>query len=174
MSELNLIPSSLKSSRNKRNKNQNIIYSIIIILAIMFFGVYFPGMQLNRLQNDEASYKSQVDAQINVIQERDRMVNFVNTTNELISKVENFNKSRVLVYSLITQLQKLTPADVSLNSLAYTMDGISISAVAKNYFSPSIFVGNLQESELYKNAKLTNINKDQTNTYSFNVTIKLK
>lgn len=173
MNELNLIPSSLKSNREKKNQNKNIIYIAIIVIAILFFGIYFPFMQLDRLQNIEADLKGQVDAQINVIQERDRIVEFVKSTNELIDKVDAFNKNKFQVRNLIVDLQKCTPADVSFSSLTYTAEGINITATAKNYFSPSIFAGNLQETELYKNAKLTSITKDQNNAYFFVVTIKM-
>jgi Tfp pilus assembly protein PilN len=174
MNELNLIPSSLKSSRNKKDKKLNVAYSIIIVFAILFFGAYFPFMQLSNLQTEEADLKSQVDSKINVLNERDRIVGFVNATNQLIAKVENFDKSRVSAYRLVTSLQRLTPSDVMLNDLNYTSDSISMTASSKNYYAASIFVGNLQENEIFKNAILTSISKDQNNVYTFSVNVKIK
>ena len=173
MAELNLIPSSMKSKRNLKSKKLNAFYIVIIMFAILFFGIYFPYLTLQSTQNKEAALKSQVDAQYNVIVERNNMIAHMSKTNELVTKVENLEKNRVLTFKQIVELQKSTPMDVSFVSLSYTSDQIAISGSTKDYNSPAVFAANLQETELYKNARLISVMSNQGN-YDFNVSINLK
>ncbi len=172
MAELNLIPSSMKKKSYEKNKRLSMLFLVIIAFAVLFFAFYIPFIILQDLQDTESTLRLQINAQNNVIEERKLMTSQMETTKELISLVDNFDKSRKSINQYITDLQSMIPSDIDCTVLDYADNVLSITGTAMNQESPAVFVANLQETENYKNANLINITAE-ADGYKFDISIKL-
>lgn len=173
MTELNLIPYSLKKKRRNRLKYTKYICYGILFLCILFWGLYFPMGTLNRLKTEVSSLKEQAKSYESITREGESIKNDIDTLNKFVNKVNGLTNNKVIVVDKIRGLQAYIPQDVVFNDLTYAGGIISITGEASNYSSISEFTANLQMSQNYSGAKLSNINYDKLkNTYSFSLTIK--
>jgi Tfp pilus assembly protein PilN len=175
MAQLNLIPYSIKIKRENKKKYIRTVFLIILILFIMLGGLYFPYATSKSFKNKEDNLKRQVDKQAYILTERDNLNTQITSISSYINNVDILIKNKAFTYNLIKGLQNSVPKDVVFSTLSYSGSVVTISAKAKTYNSPSEFVANLQTTQLYKNAKLLNINVDEkSNVYIFSVKIDLE
>lgn len=173
MTELNLIPYSIKKKR--RNKLIYIQYISlgIVILCILFFGVYFPMGKLSKLKTEVASLKKQAYSSQGIIEEGQNFRNQINNLDKFINKVNELTTNKVIVSDKIRGLQAFIPQDIIFNNLNYSGNIVSINGEALKYNSISEFAANLQMSQNYSGARISNINYNKmNNSYNFSLIIK--
>ena len=171
MTQLNLIPQSMK--KKKLNSNGKLIFfSTIILLSCLFFAFFLPYYFWDQATTKESELKTKVDAQSSVIEERTQKETNITNMNQFIATVDAFGLIKPLISEYIVELQELIPSDIVCTSINYTAFTITMSGVAEKYESPSEFVANLQESSTFSNASLQSIAESEAG-YVFSVTIML-
>ena len=172
MAELNLIPQSMKANKQKNHNVKMAILSVIIVLSFLFFGAFIPYYYLEQLKLEESELQMEVAAQYSIMEERNLKEAQIANMNEFVATVDSFGMDKPLLNEYIVALQLLVPKDIICTSLTYTASSISVTGVAQNYESPSIFVANLQETDTFANASLLSI-ADSEAGYVFSITILL-
>jgi Tfp pilus assembly protein PilN len=172
MGELNLIPYKLKEKRNNRLKQIKyglVIFTIFVLLAI---AMAIPSAKLFTLQKQKSTLDSIISSDNSVLVENKKITSQIESINQYLNKVELLLKKRVILSSKVKGLGKYMPGDISVQSLGYNGGIITITGSTRNYNSISELVTNLQMSEEYSQATITNINYDKLQgTYSFSITI---
>lgn len=172
MGEINLIPYELKEKRSNRLKQMKyglVILSAIILLAI---AVAIPRIKLFAMQKQNNILDSEISSGNSVLAENKKITSQIQSINQYVTKVEQLSKQRVIVGSRVKGLGKYMPGDISIQNLGYNGGIITITGSTKNYSSISELVTNLQTSEEYSQAMITNINYDKQQViYSFSITI---
>jgi Tfp pilus assembly protein PilN len=173
MTELNLIPYSLKKKRKNKLMITQYVCVGILILCVLFLGLYYPMNTLSGLRAKEELLKIQVTPYQSMINEEQSIKNDISVLNKFISKVNALTSTKVSVVDRIRGLQALIPLDIVFTSCNYSNNIISISGLATKYSSISEFAANLQTSQNYSGAEILNINFDEANNnYSFSLTIR--
>lgn len=163
MSELNLIPYELKTKRGNVFKLRNYISIGIIILAVFFVIVYIPNLYLNKLISQEDLLTAKITSNSKVFNESTKLLANIQNYNSYIKEVDALKKQRVNITDKIKNFQKYIPLDVVLTSIDYSKGAITLIGTTSNYPAISIFVANLQMSEEYPLARITNIIDDNKN-----------
>ena len=171
MSELNLIPYELRNKKQKSIANRNLVFISILVLAVLVLGILALKFELNILKDKDANLKAEIKKSQVILQQRDNLVQSISRINKYIGKVDEITKQKVMVTPRIREIEKDIPSDVKLTALAYTPDGINLSATSNNYNSLCIFCANLETDENYKGAMIQNIIKSDTSGYQCNITI---
>lgn len=173
MKELNLLPYGMKDKRKKNFLYKQYIGIGIIILCVLFIGIYFPMGKLSRLKTKEAALEQQVKTYEVMIDKGQKMKLDIDNLNKYVNKVKELTDNKIIVADKIRGLQAFLPKDLSFNSLSYTDGAIAVNGQATKYASISELTANLQMSTNYSNAKISNITHDKiNNTYSFALIIK--
>jgi Tfp pilus assembly protein PilN len=172
MGELNLIPYDLKEKRS--NKLKQIKYGLIGagILIVLIIAMAIPRFELFMLQKQQNTLEFEISSGNSVLAENKKIILQIQNINQYVNKVEQLSKQRVIVGSRSKGIGKYMPGDISLQRLEYSTGIITITGSTKNYNSISELVTNMQMSEEYSQAVITNINYDkQHDMYTFSVTI---
>lgn len=173
MTELNLIPYSLKKKRRNKLRYTQYICFGILFLCMLFWGLYFPMGTLNKLNLQVNSLQEQAKDYESIASEGQSIQNDINTLNKFINKVNGLTTNKVIIVDEIRGLQAFMPQDLTFNNLNYSAGVISINGEATSYSSISEFAANLQMSQNYSGAKLSNITYDKLNNlYNFTLIIK--
>jgi Tfp pilus assembly protein PilN len=162
----------MKEKRKKFQTLRNNIAIIIIFLSILFFGLYFPNISLNRLKFKENNLNNQVVSFNNTRSENEKLKGEIASIKNYIDRVDTLKKQKVSVYSGIKGIEQHIPSEINVNSLSYANGVINISGKTKNYDSISAFSANLKMSKMYSVADVSSINfNNQTMEYTFSLTI---
>jgi type IV pilus assembly protein PilN len=172
MNEINLIPYSLKEKKQK-------IYIIrqynaigILILCILFSGVYFPSMKLTQLKTQEKVLLGKVNENKAAMEQNKIISSELASYNERAQLIDYFSKNRIIVSTRIMDIEKFIPRDIKLVSLNYTKEVTTITGSTNNYNSVGEFAANLQTSKKYKSAKIVGITGDgKQSPYNFSINI---
>lgn len=172
MNEINLIPYSLKEKKQK-------IYIIrqynaigILILCILFSGVYFPSMKLAQLKAQEKVLLGKVNENKAAMEQNKIVSSELASYNERAQLIDYFSKNKIIVSTRITDIEKFIPRDIKLVSLNYTKEGTTVTGSTNNYNSVAEFAANLQTSKKYKSAKVVGITGDgKQSPYNFSINI---
>ena len=172
MSELNLLPYSIKQ---KKMANLGLIQGLLVIIliaAILAAGAYLPYLKLVELRAEETSLKANVDkAKIAKI-DNDKLKKETTLIKDYIDKVDNVKKFKTSVHPIVKNLEKYLPKDVVIKNFAYTKGTINITASCKNYDSIDEFVANLQETKEYSNSTVSNLSSvGVTDEFTFTLSI---
>jgi Tfp pilus assembly protein PilN len=173
MGELNLLPYSLKEKKQKVFKTRQYAAAALILICILFLGIYLPKIYLADLKKQEISLQAEINAN-KIILEQSKITNeeLANYKNR-IELINVINQSRVTASDRIEELQQYVPKDsgFTFNNLVYNKNGFTISGTTSNYNYVSEFVANLQMANKYKSAKITSISGNGKHSYNFNITI---
>ena len=173
MTQINLIPYEIKEKRRKNNHFRQLIAGGIVILCVLFFGVYFPMGTLSSLKSNEAILKQQIDLHQDVITENNQIKSQTNQYNSYIEKALQLDAKKPRIVNKIEGNETYTPESVTFDSLNYSDSGLLITGSSANYNAICELGANLQMSKEYKVARISSINYDLTNKlYSFTLTIK--
>lgn len=172
MGELNLIPYELKEKRNNRLKQIKYGFVILVVFILLSIAIAIPKFELFMLQKQKSILDSEISSGNSVLIENKKITSQIQSISQYVNKVEQLSKQRVIVGSKLKGLGKYMPGDISIQNLEYNGGIITITGSTKNYNSISELVTNLQMSEKYSQATITNINYDkQQVAYSFSITI---
>ena len=172
MNELNLIPYSLKQKNQKLFVTRQYSALVILILCMLFAGVYFPSLKLTQLRAQEKILLSKVNESKAAMEENKIISSELASYNERVQLIDYFSKNKIIVSSRIIDIEKYIPKDIKLVSLNYTMEGTTITGSTNNYNAVAEFAANLQTSQKYKSAKIIGINGNgQQNPYNFSINI---
>ncbi len=135
-SNLNLIPDDVLLEKNRRVKKQKgLKFGILLVIILSVVGVGLVVYNIT-LQKQIKSLKSEIDYKNTQI---DKLKEFGKVGYSLgirLENVKNVLKKRPEYSNLIQELQKRTPDKVSVNSYSFSDNTISISAVAKDNYTP--------------------------------------
>jgi Tfp pilus assembly protein PilN len=172
MNELNLIPYSLKERKQKIYLARQYNAIFILILCILFSGVYFPSTRLAKLKEEEKLLLNKINENKAAMEENKLISSELASYNERAKLIDYFSKSRVSVANRLIDIDKVRPADIKLVSMNYTNEGTTILGSTNNYNAISEFTANLQALKKYKSAKIVNITGDGIqSSYSFSINI---
>ena len=158
MSELNLIPTSIKEKRAKKLRRNNMINISIIVLSVLFLGLYFPYLILTNSTAEESRLKQQIQANHSIVNEYNAIKAEIEKSKELTGKVQSFENVRSFKTPIIQGLEKYIPAGMTFKSLEYAIEsGMKITAEVSNLNEAAAFVANLQSTENYRNCQLDNV-----------------
>lgn len=173
MGELNLLPYSLKEKKRKIFKTRQYAAMALILICILFFGIYLPKLYLADLKKKEINLKAEINAN-KIILDQSKITNEeLANYKQRIELVNAINQSRIIASDRIKELQQYIPKDTGFifNNLVYNNSGFTILGTTSNYNYVSEFVANLQMSNKYKSAKIINISGTGKHSYNFNITI---
>lgn len=170
MGELNLIPYDIKKKKNENFKIRQYVASLLIILVLLFTGIYYPKAHLNSLKNKAANLDAEVIKGSKVLAENIRGKEEVANIKAYSDKVEMLTKQRIIASTKLQGLQKYISLDISLTTLYYGKGTIKITGTAKKFNSISEFAANLQMSKEYNKSAISNI-KYNISDYTFTINI---
>ena len=168
MSELNLIPYEVKKKKNVDFQIRQYVSALVIILVLLFTGIYYPKAHLNSLKNKALNFKMEVKKGDKILEENIKGKEEIANYKLYTDKVKMLTEQRVIVSTKLQGLEKYTPGDITLNSLTYGKGMINITGVAKTFNSISEFAANLQMSKEYNKSTISNIAYDKTE-YTFTI-----
>jgi Tfp pilus assembly protein PilN len=172
MNEINLIPYSLKEKKQKIYIIRQYNAVIMLILCILFSGVYFPSMKLSQLKEQEKALLSKVNENKSAMEQNKIISSELASYNERAQLIDYFSKNKIIISTRIMDIEKYIPRDIKLGSFNYTKEGATITGSTNNYNAVAEFAANLQTSKKYKSAKVVGITGDgKQSSYSFSINI---
>lgn len=173
MSELNLIPSSLKRKNSFLSNRRNRIICICVILALFLVGVVLPIIELNVINSREKKLQEEIKAGEGILKESEEIKKEISEYKTHIASVEIITKLLPDAEAKIRGLEKYMTGDVSFSSLAWGNGIITIQAKSNSYNSLCVFAANLQESKEYSEARINGIDQEQDKAeYTCSISIK--
>jgi type IV pilus assembly protein PilN len=161
MKELNLIPYELKKKRDKETSAYRaILYGIIAIFIILVM-LYIPNIVLNYYISERNQLKLTIDDNNSVSNEKGNLISEINSYKIYTEKIDSIKKGKILLSDKIRGIQKFVPKDLTIKTLTYNNEVITIDGTTNNYNSISEFVANLQLTDDYKNARINSITNSQ-------------
>jgi Tfp pilus assembly protein PilN len=170
MGELNLIPYEVKKKKNINFKIRQYVAASLIILVLLFTGIYYPKAHLNALKNQDADLKVDVEKGNKILVENVKVKEEIANYKSYTDKVEMLTKQKVIASTKLQGLEKYTPSDIALSSLNYGKGMINITGVTKKFNSISEFAANLQMSKEYNKSTISNIAYNNTE-YTFTINV---
>lgn len=152
---LNLNP---KSIEKEKKKDGTIIYAIIycVLAALLLLNagiIYVENISLKdestKLSSSVKGYKIDHQEYIDTYNELQREKAFVNKINELNKKGE--------VWKDIKDIGNYVPRGISINSMQFDNEKITLQGISKTNSEVAVFLANLQMSSKYKNASVLNM-----------------
>lgn len=177
MSELNLIPYSLREKKIKERKIRNYSSYALILFSLLFISVYIPKLRLNSLNKDIVSLKAELTDSAPILNENKELKDKFNLVKDYIAKVDAVSKSDKSTIEKLKQLETAIPKDIIIRSLNYDKNGtLAMSGETKNYNSIAEFTANLEVSNNYKKVFVTNVtnNSQQSQTAGYSFTINVE
>lgn len=173
MGELNLLPYSLKEKKRKVFKTRQYVAAALILICILFLGIYLPQVYLADLKKQEISLQAEINANKVILEQSKTTNEELANYKQRIELINVINQSRVIGSDRIKELNQYMPKDAgfTFNNLVYNKSGFTISGTTNNYNYVSEFVANLQMTKKYKSAKITSITGNGKYSYSFNITV---
>lgn len=160
MSELNLIPYSIRDKKDRNQKKRQYFMLGIVGIFFLLFLLFLPEAQFLRVKKQEASYKKQLEA-LNVEKlntEYDEIKKEIGSLNQYIEKVDNLTKNKISSCGRIEALESYIPLNVVVDNLVYNDKEMIINGTSTGMQSASEFAANLQMSGNYKDVRITNVN----------------
>lgn len=172
MAELNLVPFSLKEKRRKKHFFRQYLSLGIVILCILFFGIYFPMGTLSKLNANADSLYLKVASYEDVINERESIKVAIDFFNKYANKVTSLTANKVMVADRIRGLEAYIPKEIIFDNISYNNTLITIQGNSSDFNAISEFSANLQMSQNYSKAEISNISFNKgDNTYTFSLNI---
>lgn len=172
MAQLNLIPYDIREKKRKNHQLRQQIAAGIILVCVLFFGVYFPMGTLSSLKSHEASLQQQIDLHQDIILENKEIKSQTDQFNRYIQKALQLSTDKTRIVNRIRGIETYTPDAVKFGSLNYSDTGLLITGTSADYNAICEMGANLQMSKEYQEAKIASINYDLTNRlYSFTIMI---
>jgi Tfp pilus assembly protein PilN len=173
MSELNLIPYRIKEQRRNKYRVRQYLASGIIVFCVLFFGLYFPMMTLHSLQSEESYLKSQIDAQQTVISENETLKTQTEQLKHYVDQVTKLDLGEGSAMDRVKGLEQFMPKEIRLVWLNYSASEVSMEGTSTGYSQIGEFAANLQMSDQYQSAVITEIQRDDSASgFRFLLTIK--
>jgi len=157
MKELNLIPYELKEKRDKEISVFKTIMYISIVIIILFPLFYIPNYVLNSYKLKESQLKSKISANAGINIEKENLSSEIKKYKDINAKIDSIKNQKIISSNRIRGIQKSIPTDITLSQLTYNKNSIVINGFTGNYNSISEFVANLQQTDDYKNSRISNI-----------------
>lgn len=172
MSELNLIPTSIKEQRAKKLKRNNAINISIIVISVLFLGLYFPYLMLTNLRTEENDLKKQIQADQSIVNEYNDIKTEIDRAHNLIQKVKSIEVGRSFLIPTVKEIENFVPSGMTFKALEYTQgSGITVTAEVSNVNDAAIFVANLQATEKFRNCQINGISDLANGLMSVTITI---
>ena len=162
MAELNLIPYRIKEQRRKKFRLRQYIAVGAIVFCILFFGVYFPMGTLLSLQAEEDLLNSQIEEQKAVISENQELRMQAEQLKHYVDQVTQLDLGSQSAVVRVKGLESYIPKGISLIWLNYNDAELSMEGIASTYSEIGEFAANLQMSDDYRSAVLTEIKLDDS------------
>ena len=155
---LNLNPKVINKEENKENLDKALVRSTAIVILVMLVSS-IPLFVINKIiTKDIAVLQSNIDKYSEIVQKNTELkANNANMEN-FINRIEGVDENTAHTSEIIEKLNSYVPKEITFNAMSFSDSGnISISGEATTYYSIPEFLANLQMSELFSNAKISNI-----------------
>jgi Tfp pilus assembly protein PilN len=173
MSELNLIPYSIKRKRKQRKLLIQAGAGTTLMIFILFAGAYYPHFKANKQYSNQLLLMTEIEKESVSKNKNAELRTELDALKKYIDKVDSIKNNKSPVYDILKNMEKYLPSDVYITNLNYDKGNISINATCKQYHSINELLANLQESKEYKNSSVNTIAASSKNgEYTFTLTIK--
>lgn len=173
MNELNLIPYGIKQKKQRVFIIRQYIAYAIILICILFMGLYIPNFLLHQFKNQEQRLLDQVNENKAAVRERELIATEIENYNNKIKVIDTLINNKIKAADKIRELEQYTPTDVKVLNMNYNSTGITIQGTAGDYNSTAEFAANLEMSKKYKQSKIISISKDNAiNSYIFTIELR--
>jgi len=168
---VDLIPEEVKTQRGIEEKGRQVVkvgaFSLIMLLlvcGVFFTKIYFRSLYLNKLA-EEYEQKKKVVTSLEQISTNTRII-------------KDYLHSRMISLKVMNELYTIVPDEIYLNDILLDENGsIRIQGVSETRSTAFAFITILENSELFKNAKMisSNAKKERGKDVSaFEISFKLE
>ena len=172
MQELNLIPYKNKKQKYNSMKSKDKTAVAVIAAAIFVAALYLPYLSLRSMENNEKIMKQKYKVYENAKDQNTKYKKQVSDLQKYVSSYETISKSKVMVSTAVSGIQKYTPSSITLDSLQYNNKLVTINAHTTDYASIYVFAANLEQSKEYSSVRVGTINSNtDKKNYSFTITL---
>lgn len=166
MTEINLLPDSLKFKIKKKNK---VKYSVCILCIILFFFGYINISLLVEAENykkEESSLRKRYNFSYieGIISLNDSLVKEINKYKEYSRRVSSINKENINILEEIRRLKGSVPEGLEIIVIKYVNREVSINTLCSDYNLISEYIKKLQSINLYKDIKINEISINSENS----------
>lgn len=174
-------------SKSKKKASTNIIFvisllSLFIITLLLFYGLYLPIQQKNKLINKMEEQKEQLlyltEEEKNYIELKSK-IDEISRFDEMLSLIKSSN---LKITEIIKSMEENIPSDIMVNSLVLSADMLTIEGKASSYQDIAEYIIKLRKIERVVDVNFINSlkedNKEDTNTvkiqpYKFTIYVRL-
>lgn len=155
---LNLNPRAINKDENKENLDRLLIRATLLVVCMMAVAS-IPFFVMNKVINKDIVGLEAEVAKYSEIVEKNIELKANNTMVEsFISRIEGVEDNTAKTSTIISKLNSYVPKEITFNSMSFSDSGsISISGESTTYYSIPEFLANLQMSDEFSNAKISNI-----------------
>lgn len=154
--QLNLNPKVIEKN-NKKDIGRLLIVIYLLLTFLLFINagvIYYNNKSLEKnselIKTEVKNYKEEGSNYNNI-------ENDIKNKEDFINKMEKIEKD-ISAWEYVNTLKKYFPRNVSLENISFTPNGITMTGLADKEEEVTVFLANLQMSQMYRNARLVSMN----------------
>ena len=155
---LNLNPKVINKEENKEDLDKKLVKATVLVVSVMLVAS-IPLFVINKIiSKDITSLETEVAKYSEIVQKNtDLKANNAKVEN-FINRIEGVEDNAAKTSIIMAKLNTYVPKEITFNSMSLSDSGsISISGESTTYYSVPEFLANLQMSDEFANAKISNI-----------------
>lgn len=155
---LNLNPRSINKEESKENLDRSLLRATALVVCIMAMAA-IPFFIMNKvISKDIAGLEIEVAKYAEIVQKNTELKSNNARLESFINRIERVEDNTAKTSVIISKLNSYVPKEITFNSMSFSDSGsISISGESLTYYSIPEFLANLQMSDEFSNAKISNI-----------------
>lgn len=166
---LNLNPRAINKDENKENLDRLLIRATLLVVCMMAVASIAFFVMNKVINKDIVGLEAEVAKYAEIVEKNIELKANNTMVESFISRIEGVEDNTAKTSAIISKLNSYVPKEITFNSMSFSDSGsISISGESTTYYSIPEFLANLQMSDEFSNAKISNITPIEKNIVTTN------